>query len=135
MPDSSGPLAPFGLGSRLSVSPPTRGLVDIGWWRPTVDCSPLVLHPSTGPASLPLMRRPPAWLPPLRVIGSVTARPWVPHGLPLPADTNLSTGPKVFIEAANMRNAADASVLVSPAWQVQAAKAITAGLTAYLTSR
>ena len=48
--------------------------------------------------------------------------------------TNLSTVPKVFIEAANMRNATDASLLVTPSWQAQAAGAITAGLTTYLTN-
>lgn len=47
--------------------------------------------------------------------------------------TNLSTVPKVFIECANMRNAADAALVVSPAWQQQAAAAITVGLVAFLT--
>ena len=49
--------------------------------------------------------------------------------------TNLSTVPKVFIECANMRNATDAALIVSPAWQARAAQAIAAGLTTYLTSR
>ena len=48
--------------------------------------------------------------------------------------TNLSTVPKVFIEAANMRNPTDASLLVTPAWQARAAGAIAAGLTSYLTT-
>ncbi len=47
--------------------------------------------------------------------------------------TNLSTVPKVFIECANMRNATDAALIVSPAWQARAAQAIAAGLTAFLT--
>ena len=48
------------------------------------------------------------------------------------AGTNLSTIPKVFIECANMRNAADAALLTSPRWQARAARAIAAGLTAFL---
>jgi N-acetylmuramoyl-L-alanine amidase len=51
------------------------------------------------------------------------------------AGTNLSAIPKVFIECANMRNAADAASLTSPAWQARAARAIAAGLTAFLTGR
>ena len=47
--------------------------------------------------------------------------------------TNLSTVPKVFIECANMRNSVDAARVVSPAWQAQAARAIAAGLTTFLT--
>ncbi|HET6874478.1 MAG TPA: N-acetylmuramoyl-L-alanine amidase [Acidimicrobiales bacterium] len=47
--------------------------------------------------------------------------------------TNLSTVPKVFIECANMRNSVDAAKVVSPAWQAQAARAIAAGLTTFLT--
>ncbi len=46
---------------------------------------------------------------------------------------NLSTVPKVFIECANMRNAADAALVTSPAWQAKAARAIAAGLTRFLT--
>jgi N-acetylmuramoyl-L-alanine amidase len=49
------------------------------------------------------------------------------------AGTNLSTVPKVFIECANMRNAADAALVTSPAWQAKAARAIAAGLTRFLT--
>ena len=48
------------------------------------------------------------------------------------AGTNLSTIPKVFIECANMRNAADATLVTSPRWQATAARAIAAGLTAFL---
>jgi N-acetylmuramoyl-L-alanine amidase len=48
------------------------------------------------------------------------------------AGTNLSTVPKVFIECANMRNAADAALVTSPAWQAGAARAIAAGLTVFL---
>lgn len=51
------------------------------------------------------------------------------------AGTNLSTIPKVFIECANMRNAADAALLTSPRWQARAARAIAAGLTAFLLRR
>lgn len=46
---------------------------------------------------------------------------------------NLSTVPKVFIECANMRDAADAALVTSPAWQARAARAIAAGLTRFLT--
>ena len=38
---------------------------------------------------------------------------------------NLSTVPKVFIECANMRNATDAALVTSSAWQAKAARAIT----------
>ena len=48
------------------------------------------------------------------------------------AGTNLSTIPKVFIECANMRNAADAILVTSPHWQATAARAIAAGLTTFL---
>jgi N-acetylmuramoyl-L-alanine amidase len=48
------------------------------------------------------------------------------------AGTNLSTVPKVFIECANMTNTADAALVTSDSWQQKAARAITAGLTAYL---
>lgn len=51
------------------------------------------------------------------------------------AGVNLSTVPKVFIECANMRNAADAALITSPAWQARAARAIAAGLTRFLTRR
>ena len=49
------------------------------------------------------------------------------------AGINLSTVPKVFIECANMRNATDAALVTSLRWQATAARAIAAGLTAYLT--
>ena len=49
------------------------------------------------------------------------------------AGTNLSTVPKVFIECANMRNAVDAALVTSPRWQAGAARAIAAGLSAFLT--
>jgi N-acetylmuramoyl-L-alanine amidase len=49
------------------------------------------------------------------------------------AGINLSTVPKVFIECANMRNATDAALVTSVRWQVAAARAIAAGLTAFLT--
>jgi N-acetylmuramoyl-L-alanine amidase len=48
---------------------------------------------------------------------------------------NLSTVPKVFIECANMRNAADATLLTSPAWQARAARAMAAGVTTFLRAR
>jgi N-acetylmuramoyl-L-alanine amidase len=38
----------------------------------------------------------------------------------------------VFIECANMRNATDAALVTSPRWQAEAARAIAAGLTAFL---
>ena len=48
---------------------------------------------------------------------------------------NLSTVPKVFIECANMRGAADAARVTSPAWRQLAARGIAAGLEAYLLGR
>jgi N-acetylmuramoyl-L-alanine amidase len=51
------------------------------------------------------------------------------------AGINLSTVPKVFIECANMRNAADAALVTSTRWQAQAARAIAAGLAAFLAGR
>ena len=50
------------------------------------------------------------------------------------AGINLSTVPKVFIECANMRNAADAMLVTSPHWQATAARAIAAGLTSFLSA-
>lgn len=47
--------------------------------------------------------------------------------------TNLSTVPKVFVECANMRNATDAALVTSSAWQAKAAQAIAAGLATFLT--
>jgi N-acetylmuramoyl-L-alanine amidase len=49
------------------------------------------------------------------------------------AGINLSRVPKVFIECANMRNATDAALVTSVRWQAEAARAIAAGLTAFLT--
>jgi len=51
------------------------------------------------------------------------------------AGINLSQVPKVFIECANMRNAADAALVTSLRWQARAARAIAAGLTAFLAAR
>jgi N-acetylmuramoyl-L-alanine amidase len=51
------------------------------------------------------------------------------------AGINLTTVPKVFIECANMRNATDAALVVSPAWQQRAAAAIDNGITEFLLSR
>jgi N-acetylmuramoyl-L-alanine amidase len=45
---------------------------------------------------------------------------------------NLSRVPKVFIECANMRNAADALRLTDPAWREKAAEGIAAGIARYL---
>jgi len=45
---------------------------------------------------------------------------------------NLSTVPKVFIECGNMRNAADAARLTSPAFRQRIVKGLAAGLTAFL---
>jgi N-acetylmuramoyl-L-alanine amidase len=50
------------------------------------------------------------------------------------AGTNLSKVPKVFIECANMRNAADAALVTSTRWQALAARAIAAGLAAFLVA-
>ena len=47
---------------------------------------------------------------------------------------NLSQVPKVFVECANMRNAADAARLTSPAWRQRAAVALAAGFTKFLTA-
>jgi N-acetylmuramoyl-L-alanine amidase len=51
------------------------------------------------------------------------------------AGINLSLVPKVFIECANMRNAADAALVTSARWQARAALAIAAGLAAFLVAR
>jgi N-acetylmuramoyl-L-alanine amidase len=51
------------------------------------------------------------------------------------AGTNLSTVPKVFVECANMRNATDAALVTSAAWQAAAARAIAAGLGSFLAGR
>ena len=48
------------------------------------------------------------------------------------AGLNLTTVPKVLIECGNMRNATDAALLTSPAWQARAARAMVAGIRAFL---
>ena len=48
------------------------------------------------------------------------------------AGLNLSTVPKVFVELGNMRNAADARELQSPAWRRRAAAAIAGAIAADL---
>ncbi|RKS06128.1 N-acetylmuramoyl-L-alanine amidase [Nocardiopsis sp. Huas11] len=45
---------------------------------------------------------------------------------------NLSTVPKVFLEAGNLRNEEDAALLSDPRWRASAADAIARGLAAYL---
>jgi N-acetylmuramoyl-L-alanine amidase len=51
------------------------------------------------------------------------------------AGLNLTTVPKVLIECGNMRNATDAALLVTPAFQQSAAAAIAQAITEYLTGR
>jgi N-acetylmuramoyl-L-alanine amidase len=48
---------------------------------------------------------------------------------------NLSDVPKVFVEAGNMRNEADASLLVSSSFRGRIARALALGLAAYLSAR
>jgi len=48
---------------------------------------------------------------------------------------NLSVVPKVFIECGNMRNSADAALLVSPDFRGRAAQALAAGLSQFLSGR
>jgi N-acetylmuramoyl-L-alanine amidase len=48
------------------------------------------------------------------------------------AALNLTTVPKVLIECANMRNTTDAALITTDAWQRSAARALAAGLTAFL---
>ncbi len=48
------------------------------------------------------------------------------------AGLNLSTAPKIFVELGNMRNAADARELESPAWRRRAAAAIASAIAADL---
>jgi N-acetylmuramoyl-L-alanine amidase/ribosomal protein L24E len=48
------------------------------------------------------------------------------------AGLNLTTVPKVLIETGNMRNATDAALLVSPAFQQSAAAAMAQAITTYL---
>lgn len=45
---------------------------------------------------------------------------------------NLSTVPKVFLEAGNMRNAEDAELLEDPEWRERAADSIARGVATYL---
>jgi N-acetylmuramoyl-L-alanine amidase len=49
------------------------------------------------------------------------------------AGLNLTTVPKVLIETGNMRNATDAAILVTPAFQQSAAAAMAQAITLYLT--
>lgn len=68
--------------------------------------------------------------------GEHTATYVATNGLTVRTDLgglNLSTVPKVFIECANMRNAADAARLTSAAFRQRAAAGIAAGITAFLT--
>jgi N-acetylmuramoyl-L-alanine amidase len=51
------------------------------------------------------------------------------------AGLNLTTVPKVLIECGNMRNAADAALLVTPAFQQAAAAAMAQAITTFLTGR
>lgn len=49
------------------------------------------------------------------------------------AGLNLTTVPKVLIECGNMRNATDATLLVTPAFQRRAAQAMAQAITKFLT--
>jgi N-acetylmuramoyl-L-alanine amidase len=49
------------------------------------------------------------------------------------AGLNLTTVPKILIECGNMRNAADAALLATPAFQQQLAAAFTAAIVTFLT--
>ena len=49
------------------------------------------------------------------------------------AGLNLTTVPKILIECGNMRNATDAALLTSPAFQQLAAKALAQSVTTFLT--
>jgi N-acetylmuramoyl-L-alanine amidase len=51
------------------------------------------------------------------------------------AGLNLTTVPKVLIETGNMRNATDAAILVTPAFQQAAAAAMAQAITIYLTGQ
>jgi len=67
--------------------------------------------------------------------GEHTATYVATNGLTVRTDLgglNLSTVPKVFIECANMRNAADAARVTSAAFRQRAAVGIAAGITAFL---
>ena len=51
------------------------------------------------------------------------------------AGLNLSTVPKVMVECANMRNAADAALLVTPAFQQRVAEALTQAISRFVGGR
>jgi N-acetylmuramoyl-L-alanine amidase len=51
------------------------------------------------------------------------------------AGLNLTTVPKVLLECGNMRNAVDAQLLTSAAFQAQVAKALAAAITLFLAQR
>jgi len=51
------------------------------------------------------------------------------------AGLNLTTSAKVLIECGNMRNASDAAILVTPAFQKSAAEAMAQAITIYLTGQ
>src|ERR1035437_5192216 len=51
------------------------------------------------------------------------------------AGLNLTTVPKVLIECGNMRNATDAAILVTPAFQMSAAAAMAQAITVDLTGQ
>ncbi len=51
------------------------------------------------------------------------------------AGLNLTTVPKVLIECGNMRNATDAALLVTPAFQQEAAAAMAQAITEFLTGQ
>jgi N-acetylmuramoyl-L-alanine amidase len=51
------------------------------------------------------------------------------------AGLNLSEVPKVLIESGNMRNGSDASLLVSPSFQQEAAASLARAITQFLTGR
>ena len=51
------------------------------------------------------------------------------------AGLNLSTVPKVLVECGNMRNAGDAALLKSASFRQKIARALAAGIVAYLSSK
>jgi N-acetylmuramoyl-L-alanine amidase len=51
------------------------------------------------------------------------------------AGLNLTTVPKVLVESGNMPNPTDAELLSSPAFQQQLARAFTAAIIVFLTSK
>ena len=60
------------------------------------------------------------------------------HGLAVRSDLgglNLSDVPKVFVETGNMRNTTDAALLTSPRFREREARALAAGLAAFLARR